>query len=196
MCIDPNERLIASVQGWEDDDGEGGPRGDIDGDDDILSATTHVVGTGTDLKYDVGQGTYTVRSFNANHQAIEATFAVDSTPTDTDGDGLTPCQEIASSTDPGDADSDDDGLADGEEIMTGTNPLDSDTDDDRLSDELTFAWPISNKYVHLRETMSARDGGTILGCFSPLRKFSVRQGSVRPGWVVNCLLANYQIVTL
>lgn len=144
MCIDPNERLIASVQGWEDDDGEGGPRGDIDGDDDILSGATHVVGTGTDLKNAVGQGTYTVRSFAADHQDIEVTFAIDATPTDTDGDGLTLCQEIARSTDPGDADSDDDGLTDGEEITAGTNPLDPDTDDDGLSDGLEYQLVIRN----------------------------------------------------
>ncbi|MCF6284367.1 MAG: right-handed parallel beta-helix repeat-containing protein, partial [Candidatus Hydrogenedentes bacterium] len=43
--------------------------------------------------------------------------------TDTDGDGLSDCEEMGAGTDPNNADSDDDGMPDGFEVMFGLNPL-------------------------------------------------------------------------
>ncbi len=64
-----------------------------------------------------------------------------STPTpgacpDTDGDGLTDCEEVETyGTDPGNPDTDGDGLSDGDEVHVHfTHPLNPDSDSDALSD--------------------------------------------------------------
>ena len=62
-------------------------------------------------------------------------LGVDDAAEDLEPDGLTNLQEFESGTDPNEADTDGDGLTDGEEVATHmTNPLVSDTDADGLSD--------------------------------------------------------------
>lgn len=61
--------------------------------------------------------------------------ADDALAPDTDGDGLTDADELASRTDPDKADTDRDGLADGDEAnVFDTDPLNADTDGDSFSD--------------------------------------------------------------
>lgn len=62
------------------------------------------------------------------------TTPTETTPVDTDGDGLTDVFEATAGTDPADPDTDGDGLGDAEELTRGTDPADADTDGDSLSD--------------------------------------------------------------
>ena len=131
MCVDATDSLAVSLQGWDDDDQGDGSSGipgvfDDEGDDDdqALAGVTRTVGAAQ-----AAAGTYSGTSDN-----MEVTFTVQ-VAVDTDGDGLTDCEEGEIGTLPDDPDTDDDGLSDGDEVDThGTLPLDSDTDDDGLSD--------------------------------------------------------------
>jgi hypothetical protein len=111
---------IATVQAWDDDTGVAGDL-NPDGDQALRGASTEV-SSGT-------LGVHTVASPD-----MEVTFDIQRTSTDTDGDGLTRCDEEVRGTDSGDADSDDDGLADGDEVGAGSDPLDADSDDDGVAD--------------------------------------------------------------
>jgi hypothetical protein len=66
--------------------------------------------------------------------AVIDNVVVCSVTVDTDGDGLTDCEEVALGTDPLDPDTDDDGLTDGEEVALGTDPLVGDSDGDEIPD--------------------------------------------------------------
>lgn len=58
----------------------------------------------------------------------------DTTPVDSDGDGINDADEAAAGTDPSLADTDADGLSDSEEAAAGTDPLAMDTDSDGYTD--------------------------------------------------------------
>jgi hypothetical protein len=135
LCLDPDETLVATLQGWDDDDDDPARRATIDqGDDEILRGVTYVVGRGADLAASVGVGTFTKRSDDHDHEDLEVQFQIALVPTDTDGDGLTTCDEQARGTNPLASDTDRDGLSDALEVAMGTNPLKSDTDRDGLWD--------------------------------------------------------------
>jgi LSD1 subclass zinc finger protein len=67
----------------------------------------------------------------------------DTTPDDSDGDGLTDTREWDLGTDSTDPDTDGDGLSDAIEVSMGTDPLDPDTDDDGYRDNVDL-WPLSD----------------------------------------------------
>ena len=133
LCVNATDNLAVTMQGWDDDDegdGSAGIPGEIDDegidDDDAFAGVTFELGEATGA-----EGTFTKSSAN-----IEVQFQVSITHTDSDGDGLSNCEEIAVfHTDPNNPDSDGDGLGDGQEVSTyGTDPNDADTDDDGLTD--------------------------------------------------------------
>ena len=137
LCMRPEHVLVATVQGWEDDDG---PNAKLSGDahrlnsiftddDDILSGATFEGATAAAYQAS-GGGQVGVSSSD-----IEVLFHVQPTFTDHDGDGLFTCEEVLAHTDGRDPDTDDDGLNDGDEVKVhGTDPLDADSDDDGLPD--------------------------------------------------------------
>lgn len=150
LCVSSEDEIIATVQGWEDDalDPEERellePLGWVDPDiagkltrvDDVLYGTTHWIGLGDDVANGtpLTLGQFTLPSDNPNVQDIEVEINVSNEGVDTDGDGLTTCQELAAGLDPDESDSDGDGLNDGSEMDLGTNPLVADTDGDGLTD--------------------------------------------------------------
>ena len=137
LCLGRNDVLVATVQGWEDDDGAGGKlSGDahrwnrvFSDDDDILDGVAQELSTGA--VYDATSGGPVV----LRSSDIQTTLNVRRTFTDADNDGLTLCDEAAAGTDPAEPDSDGDGLNDGDEVINeGTDPLEADTDQDGLTD--------------------------------------------------------------
>ena len=79
-------------------------------------------------------GSYTLTSDFPDVQDIEIDITISNQGVDSDGDGLTLCQELAAGLDPQVADTDGDGLNDGAEIALGSDPLDADSDNDGLTD--------------------------------------------------------------
>jgi Bacterial TSP3 repeat len=101
-------------------------------------------GTGYVLTIDADEP---VASFDVFNLPVSPVAAADSTPLDSDADGIPDADETAIyGTDPGSADSDLDGVADGAELAAGTNPLvadgaaaaDSDGDGLLDADEAAF----------------------------------------------------------
>ncbi|MDE0954218.1 MAG: hypothetical protein OR994_06050 [Candidatus Poseidoniales archaeon] len=72
----------------------------------------------------------------------------DTTPDDSDGDGLTDTKEWDIGTDSTNPDSDGDGLSDATEVSMGTDPLDRDTDDDGWNDNIDN-WPLSDWVIQV-----------------------------------------------
>ena len=89
------------------------------------------------LKDDVGLGDLVTGAGNMIlNDAVECSGpGCDDPEADTDGDGITDCDEtLVEGTDPNKADTDDDGVDDGVELADGTNPKVADSDQDGLSD--------------------------------------------------------------
>lgn len=121
LCIAPGHHLIATLQGWDDDDDRDTPKlGLIDSDDDARTGITYDAGTGASLGNGQGIGEFERDSDNPGNKDIEARFVIDATPTDADGDGLSYCQEVAAGLDPNRANSDADSLSDDREVRLDT----------------------------------------------------------------------------
>jgi len=134
MCLRQSDKLVATVQGWEDlplylvpfpvqDPG-------LNGYDQVYSGATLVM-DGPGFQPQAGE---TVQGSGNNRLTVD--FYVTVGGADPDGDGLSSaCGETFYGTDPFDPDTDHDGLTDGAEVNThGTDPLDADSDDDGLTD--------------------------------------------------------------
>jgi hypothetical protein len=135
FCAYLNDTIAVSLQGWDDDDGDGGVSGVFDArgnnDDDALAGITVNLGPVSGAA-----GAYTGSSNN-----LKAGFIVTVTTPDADNDGLNDCEEKTYGSDPNVADTDGDGLSDGDEVhVYGTSPTDDDADDDGLKDgdEITY----------------------------------------------------------
>jgi hypothetical protein len=129
FCAYLDETIAVSLQGWDDDDGDGGVSGVFDGQgnnvDDALAGITANLGPVSGAA-----GAYIGSSKN-----LSAGFIVTVTAPDGDSDGLNDCEEQTWGSDPGVADTDGDGLSDGDEVhVYGTSPTDDDYDDDGLTD--------------------------------------------------------------
>jgi hypothetical protein len=128
MCVKPEDKLIATVWGYDDRPVPLIPfTPDFNAQDVVLRGTSLVMdGPG------FGNG---AQDDPANVQ-LGVNFDVTVEGDDDDGDGLsTPCGEVYYGTDPQDPDTDHDGLNDGAEVNTHhTDPLDPDTDHDGLFD--------------------------------------------------------------
>lgn len=128
LCLRPEDVLVATLQGWDDDITPGLLDATDDEEDDVLNGVAFEGGSGAAYAL-FGGGTV-----GAASTELEVTFGVERSFTDADGDALFTCDEKVLGTDPGDSDSDDDGLADGAEGGLGTDPLDPDTDADGVLD--------------------------------------------------------------
>lgn len=122
LCIDPEQRIVATIQGWDDDD-EPASRGDLDKDDDILSGVSYSVGKGSEISDGIGTGSFTQYSDNDANIDLQVTFVISSKSTDEDEDGLSLCEELSIGTDPSSSDTDGDGITDGDELDQGNDPL-------------------------------------------------------------------------
>ncbi len=136
LCLRPEQRLLAGVQGWEDDAGPEGVLAPADGttavnDEDNVPGSTIEGALGAEYATGLAGGTVGGASSD-----VDITLDVSLTFTDDDGDGLGICDEQVAGTDPLSADTDGDGLLDGDEVALGTDPLDADSDDDGLDDGL------------------------------------------------------------
>ena len=122
LCLteDQANAAVATVQAWDDDTGVAGDL-NPDGDQALRGVFAEVALHAL--------GVHTVAS-----TSMEVTFDIRNTPTDSDEDGLTRCDEEGRGTDPVDPDSDDDGIDDGDEVEGGTDPTDADSDDDGVLD--------------------------------------------------------------
>jgi hypothetical protein len=123
LCLSEEQAnaAVATVQGWVDM-----PGGEIG----VLEFEDFPTFPGVSAEVALhALGVHTVASSDA-----EVTFDIQNTPSDTDNDGLTRCNEELLGTLAADADSDDDGVDDGTEVSDGTSPLDNDSDDDALTD--------------------------------------------------------------
>ena len=128
MCVKPEDKLVATVWGWDDR-----PDFPIAFDPDFNDQDA--VLRGTTLEMD-GPGFQNGVQNDPANQHLSVEFRVSVGGEDPDGDGLSSaCGEVYYGTDPQDADTDNDGLNDGAEVNThGTDPLDPDSEDDGLND--------------------------------------------------------------
>ena len=118
LCVDPSQTVVATLQGWEDDPGDGAALGVLDPKDTVLGGVTRVLGTGSRLASGAGVGTFREKSASAKRQDLSVDLRVSTGRTDDDGDGVSLCAELQAGTDPYDADTNDDGTPDGvEEIV-------------------------------------------------------------------------------
>jgi thrombospondin type 3 repeat protein len=130
FCANTDDTVAVSLQGWDDDDWDGGIAGTFDDegndDDDALAGVT----------VELGQVLWGVGDHSGASKNLEATFTVSISTPDADSDGLTDCEETEiHHTLPDNPDTDADGLTDGDEVNTyGTDPLDPDSDHDGLTD--------------------------------------------------------------
>ena len=151
MCVKPDDKLVASVWGW-DDWREPPPEGPhLYAGYRVLRGETLVL-NGPGFQKGESEGSEEDRDLDANFQVTvggddpdgdglssacgETYYGTAPFDPDTDHDGLNDGEEVNTyHTDPLDADTDNDDLTDGDEVNTyGTNPLDTDTDDDDLTD--------------------------------------------------------------
>jgi hypothetical protein len=128
MCVKPEDKLVATVWGYDDRPDPINPFTPDFNDQDVVLRGTSLVMDGPGFQNGV-------QNDPANVQ-LGVNFAVTVEGDDDDSDGLsTPCGEVYYGTDPLDADTDNDGLNDGAEVNTyHTDPLDPDSDDDGLTD--------------------------------------------------------------
>jgi hypothetical protein len=140
LCVASHEQVVATVQGWEDDDMSASDKfgyqqttkkvwvdedknGQLTRVDDVLVGTTHTVGSGASIARGNNLGQFTLRSDNPNIKDMEVDITVSNKGVDEDGDGLTLCQERVAGTNSRVADTDGDGRNDGDEIAVGSDPL-------------------------------------------------------------------------
>lgn len=120
--------------------GEKGPEADSDGDglSDALEVEAGLDPTSEDTDRD-GYRDGVEWNSNGKLNPLEPEATCPAT-TDTDGDGLRDCEELAIGTKVETADSDGDGLPDGLELLAGTSPLDArallDQDGDGVADQV------------------------------------------------------------
>jgi Bacterial TSP3 repeat len=131
FCAYADDTIAVSLQGWDDDDWDGGESGVFDArgndDDDPLAGVTVTLVQVQNLP-----GTKIASGSSSN---LSATFTITKSAPDGDSDGLNDCEEQTWGSDPGVADTDGDGLSDGVEVhVYGTSPTDDDYDDDGLKD--------------------------------------------------------------
>jgi thrombospondin type 3 repeat protein len=129
VCVNPNENVVVSLQGWDDDGASDtvfeNPT-NLDVGDEPLDGVALDLG----LPMSITPGTHT-----ASSDDLQVTFNIAVNASDYDNDGLGDCAEFALGTIFSDPDSDDDGLNDGAEVNTyGTNPMAADSDNDGLGD--------------------------------------------------------------
>lgn len=140
LCVASNEQVVATVQGWEDDDMSESDKaryqqatkkiwvdkdenGQLTRVDDVLVGTTHTVGSGENIARGNNLGQSTLLSDNPKIKDMEVDITVSNKGVDDDSDGLTLCQERVAGTDSTVADTDGDGRNDGDEIARGSDPL-------------------------------------------------------------------------
>jgi hypothetical protein len=129
LCVDPNENVVISLQGWDDD---GATDGEFENPTNVDVGDEPLEGVALDLGWPIfiNQGIQTIASDD-----LQVTFNIAVNVHDSDNDGLGDCAEESVGTGIFDPDSDDDGLNDAEEVNTyGTNPLAADSDKDGLGD--------------------------------------------------------------
>jgi hypothetical protein len=143
FCAYGDDTIAVSLQGWDDDDWDGGDSGVFDArgddDDDGLAGVTASLGLVSNLP-----PTKIVGGTSGN---LSVTFTVTKSAPDGDSDGLNDCEEKTYGTDAGKPDTDGDGLSDGDEVhVYGTSPTDDDYDDDGLKDgeEIQYGTGVSD----------------------------------------------------
>lgn len=140
LCVASNEQVVATVQGWEDDDMSESEKtryrnttkkvwldrdknGQLTRVDDVLVGTTHTIGSGANIAHGNNLGRFTLHSDNPDIKDMEVDITVSNRGIDEDTDGLTLCQERIAGTEPTVADTDGDGRNDGDEVAMGSDPL-------------------------------------------------------------------------
>lgn len=93
LCLDANDEVVVTVQGWEDD----GLPGVFSEDDDVLVGTSRWIGLGVDIANAIPftLGSYTLTSDSNGPQDLE----VDITITSSGANGLTDCESHRRNTD-------------------------------------------------------------------------------------------------
>lgn len=86
LSVDPNDGVVATIQGWEDD----GASGELSSDDDVLAGVSRLIGSGADVANGapLTLGSYTLTSDSSSTQDIEVDITITTPVADTDGDGV------------------------------------------------------------------------------------------------------------
>ena len=144
FCVYADDTIAVSLQGWDDDDWDGGDSGVFDArgndDDDPLAGVTVELGKVKNLASPAPP-------FSKSSSNLSAKFTLTKSAPDGDSDGLNDCEEQTWGSDPGVADTDGDGLSDGDEVHKyNTSPTDDDYDDDGLNDgdEIKYGTGVSD----------------------------------------------------